>query len=54
VQPAGVVPVDPAQRGQLDIGDGFPRPGSRGSLDKFGLVVAVHGLGQGIVETLTG
>ena len=38
VQPAGVVPVDPAQRGQLDIGDGFPRPGSRGPVDQFGLV----------------
>src|SRR4051794_2456114 len=33
--------------GQLDILDGLPWSGSGGSVDQFGLVVAVDGLGQG-------
>ena len=29
MQSAGVVPMNPTERGQLDIGDGFPRAGLR-------------------------
>ena len=54
VQAAGVVPVDPAQGGQFNVFDGFPGSGSGGSVDEFGLVVAVDGFGQGVVEALTG
>jgi hypothetical protein len=53
VQPAGVVPVHPAQRGELDILDGLPWPGSCGPVDEFGLVVAVDRLGQRVVEAVT-
>ena len=48
VEAADVVPVDPAQGGQFDIFDGFPGAGSGGSVDEFGLVVAVDGFGQGV------
>ena len=54
VQPAGVVPVDPAQGGQLDVFDCFPRPGAGGSVDQLGLVVAVDCFGEGVVVTLSG
>jgi hypothetical protein len=53
VQASGVVPVDPAQGGQLDVLDGLPGPGAGRSVDQFGLVVTVHGFSQGVVETLT-
>jgi hypothetical protein len=41
VDTAGVVPVHPAQRGQLDVLDGLPGAGSGRSVDQFGLVVSV-------------
>jgi hypothetical protein len=53
VQAAGVVPVDPAQGGQLDVLDGLPRPGAGGAVDRFGLVLAVHRLSESVVETVT-
>jgi len=49
-----VVPVDPAQGGQLDVFDGLPGPSlAGGATDQFGLVVAVHGFGQRVVIRLT-
>lgn len=53
VQSAGVVPMDPTQGGQLDIGDGFPRASLRRPVDEFGLVVAVDRLREGVVEAVT-
>jgi len=50
---AGVVPVDPAQGSQLDVLNGLPRHGPGGPVDQFGLVVAVHRLREGVVETIT-
>jgi len=41
VETAGVVPVHPALRGQLDVLDGLPGAGSGRSVDQFGLVVSV-------------
>jgi tryptophanyl-tRNA synthetase len=50
VQPAGVVPVDPAQGGQFEVVDGFPGLGvACWAADQLGLVVAVDGLGQSVV-----
>ena len=46
VQALGVVPVHPAQGGQLDLLDGLPRPGVGGAADQLGLVVAIDSLGQ--------
>jgi hypothetical protein len=37
VQPAGVAPVHPTQRCQLDVLDGSPRPGSGGPVVEFAL-----------------
>jgi hypothetical protein len=54
VQSAGVVPMDPTEGGQLDIGDGFPRAGLRRPVDEFGLVVAIDRFGEGVIEALTG
>jgi hypothetical protein len=51
VQAAGVVPVNPAQGGQLDVLDGLPGSGACWSVDQFGLVVTVQGFSQGVVET---
>jgi hypothetical protein len=53
VEAGGVVPVNPAQGGQLDVFDGLPRPAAGGSVDQLGLVVAVDGFGQSVVETLS-
>lgn len=49
MQPGGVVPVHPAEGGQLDVLDALPRAGSGGSVDQLGLVVAVDRLGEGAV-----
>lgn len=46
VEPAGVVPVDPRQRGEFEFVDGLERTLP---LDAFGLVQADHGLGHRIV-----
>jgi hypothetical protein len=53
VQAAVVVPVHPAQGGQLDVFDGFPGPGAGWSVDQLGLVVAVDGLGQGVAVAVS-
>ena len=50
VQALGVVPVHPAERRELDVLDGLPRAGAGGAADQLGLVVAVDGFGQGVVE----
>ncbi len=52
VEAAGVVPVHPAQGGQLDVLDGLPGPAAGRSVDQLGFVVAVDGLGQSIAETV--
>ena len=44
----GVVPVHRAQGGQFDVLDGLPGARSVRSVDQFGPVVAVDGLGQGV------
>jgi len=49
VQAAGVVPVHPAQGGQLEVLDGLPGPTAGRPVDQFGLVEAVDRLGQGVV-----
>ena len=50
VQAVVVVPVDPAQRGELEVLDRLPRAAlARGATDQFGLVIAVHGLGQRVI-----
>ena len=49
VEAAGVVPVDPAEGGQLDVFDGLPRSRWAGPADQLGLVEPVDGLGQGVV-----
>ena len=50
VQAVVVVPVDPAEGGELDVLDGLPGPSlAGGATDQLGLVVTVHGLGQSIV-----
>ena len=54
VQPAGVVPVDSSQGGQLDVFGGLPWPGAGRSVDQLGLVISVHRLREGVVEALTG
>ena len=43
----GVVPVHPAQGGQLDVFDGPPRS-LVGSVDQLGLVEPADGLGEGV------
>src|SRR5215213_8775155 len=50
VEPGGVVPVDPAESGELDVLDGLPGSGAGGSADQLGLVVAVDGLGKRVIE----
>ena len=47
---AGVVPVDPAKGGQLDVVNGAPRP-LLGASDELGLVVAVDGLSERVDGT---
>ena len=54
MQAAGVVPVHPAQGGQLEVLDGLPGPAAGRPMDQFGLEEAVDRLGQGVVEALTG
>ena len=49
VETLGVVPVDPAERRELEVLDALPWPGSGGSANELGLVVAVDRLRQGIV-----
>jgi hypothetical protein len=53
VQARGVVPVDPAEGGQLDVVDGLPRALLRAA-DQFGLVVAVDCLSQRVVAVANG
>ena len=43
----GVVPVDPAERGELEVVDGLPGPSAR-TADELGLVEGIHALGEGI------
>ena len=52
MQAVVVVPVDPAEGGDSTSSTVFQagRPGR--AADQFGLVVAVHGLGQGVVEVV--
>ncbi len=45
----GVVPVDPSEGRELEVLDGLPLAGASRPADGFGLVVAVHRLGQGVV-----
>ena len=52
VEPGVVVPVDPAERGELDVFDAPPWPGASRAADQLGLSVAVDGLGQRVVETV--
>ena len=49
VQALGVVPVDPAEGGELDVLDGLPWRRAGRAADQISLVVAVDGLGQGVV-----
>ena len=48
VQPCRVVPVEPAQGGQLDVVDGAPWA-LLGASDQLGLVVTVDRLREGVV-----
>ena len=48
VEALRVVPVHPAEGRELENFDGLPRLGACGASDEFGLVVAVHRLGQGV------
>ena len=50
VQADAVVPVYPAQGGELDVLDAPPQSLACWSADQLGLVVAVDGLGQDAVE----
>jgi hypothetical protein len=61
--PAGVGPttvalllaqtVDAAELGgQFDVLGGLPRPGADGTVDEFGLAIAVHRLSESIVEAV--
>ena len=43
-----VVPVDPAEGGELDVLDRLPGPRAGGASDELGLVVAVDGLREGV------
>ena len=52
VEAAGVVPVHPPQGGQLDVLDGLPGPAAGRSIDQLGLVIAVDGLRQSVIETV--
>lgn len=45
-----VVPVHPAEGRELEFLDLSPGARACGPADEFGLVVTVHGLGQGIVK----
>jgi hypothetical protein len=49
VEPAGVVPVHPAQGGQLDVLDDLPRPSAGRPVNQLGLVVSVYRLREGVV-----
>src|SRR5919106_3760777 len=49
VQSGVVVPVDPFQSGQLDLGEGAPRPFA---VDLLGLEESDRGLGQRVVVTI--
>ena len=49
VEAFGVVPVDPPERGELDVLDGLPGA-LRGTADQLGLVEPVDGLGERVVE----
>ena len=54
VQAFVVVPVDPTEGGELDVLDGLPGSSlTGGAADQFGLVVAVHGLGQSVVVRIS-
>jgi hypothetical protein len=44
--------MDPAEGGQLDVLDCLPGPGVCRSADELGLVVAVDGLSQCVVEAV--
>ncbi len=46
MEPPFIPPVDPARRGQLDVGHRSPAPLAA---DELGLVQGVHRLGQGVV-----
>lgn len=49
-----IVPVDPTQRGELNVLERLPRASlTCGASDEFGLVVAVHRLSQRIVVAVT-
>jgi len=50
VEARGVVPVHPSEGRELDLFDGLPGPGAGGSADQLGFLVAVHRLGQRVVE----
>ena len=52
VEAFGVVPVHPAERRELDIGDGLPRP-LTGPTDELGLVEAVHRFRERVVVAVT-
>jgi hypothetical protein len=49
VEALRVVPVHPSESRELEILDALPRAGASGSADEFGLVIAVRGLGHGVV-----
>jgi hypothetical protein len=49
VQLAGVEPVHPPEGGQLNVVDVAPRPAPA---DELGLVEAVDGLGEGVIEAV--
>lgn len=53
MQPGGVVPVNPAQGGYLDVGDGFPGPGAGWPVEWFGPVVAVDRIGSRVLPKLS-
>ena len=48
MQACGVVPVVPAEGGELDVLDVLQGSGAGGPANQLGLVVAVDGLGQGV------
>jgi hypothetical protein len=52
VQALGVVPVHPTEGGEFDLLDGPLRPLVGRPANELGLVVAVHGFGEGVVEAV--
>lgn len=42
------MPVHPSEGRELEVLDRPPRSGTGGAADEFGLVVAVHGLSEGV------